>query len=188
MYSRRLAVVLLVCATSALLEQASPSAPVLDVVIGAPYSAERTMTGSNQKVKLYRDSQGRTRTDPSVTAGLRVVEIDDPVAGYVYMLDATKHVAHRRKLAPVHEIHPTGQPIEARGGSRALGTKTMQGIPVYGYAVDAVGPIEVWHSFDLDVDVLFKSGESIVQLVNITRSEPDRALFQVPADYHIVDN
>ncbi len=182
----KLVVVLVVC--SALFGQVSPTKPVHDAVIGAPYSAERSMTGSTQNVKLYRDSKGRTRTDPAITAGLPVVEIDDPVAGYAYTLDAAKHVAHRRKLGPVHETHPTGQPLTPPAGARSLGVKTMQGVPVYGYAVDAVGPIEVWHSFDLDVDVLFKSGASTVQLVNITRSEPDRALFQVPADYRVVDN
>ncbi len=185
-YIGKLVVFLLVC--SALFGQVSPTKPVHDAVIGAPYSAERSMTGSTQNVKLYRDSKGRTRTDPAITAGLPVVEIDDPVAGYMYTLDAAKHLAHRRKLAPVHEIHPTGQPVTPPAGARSLGMKTMQGVPVYGYAVDAVGPIEVWHSFDLDVDVLFKSGASAVQLVNITRSEPDRALFQVPSDYRIVDN
>ena len=58
--------------------------------------------------KVYRDSQGRTRTerplcrrsmdDPDAV----YVEIRDPVAGYAYLLDVQEHTAHRYVLQ-VHE-------------------------------------------------------------------------------------
>jgi len=49
---------------------------------------------------------------------------------------------------------------------------------------------EQWYSPELQVYVLTKqsdprSGETIYRLTNINRSEPDRALFEVPADYAI---
>jgi hypothetical protein len=49
---------------------------------------------------------------------------------------------------------------------------------------------EQWHSPELQVFVLTKQsdprfGETIYRLTNITRSEPDRALFEVPADYNV---
>jgi hypothetical protein len=49
---------------------------------------------------------------------------------------------------------------------------------------------EQWHSPELQVFVLTKQsdprfGETIYRLTNITRSEPDRALFEVPADYSV---
>lgn len=51
---------------------------------------------------------------------------------------------------------------------------------------------EQWYSPELQVYVLTKqsnprSGETIYRLTNINRSEPDRALFEVPADYTLRD-
>jgi hypothetical protein len=31
-------------------------------------------------------------------------------------------------------------------------------------------------------------GETIYRLTNITRSEPDRALFEIPTDYKVIEN
>ena len=82
-------------------------------VTGAPYSAqqvdEHTQTladGTNivqqpRTVMMYRDGQGRTRTErpglfgPNQQSGPVVIEIKDPVAGYQYILDSEAHVAHR---------------------------------------------------------------------------------------------
>jgi hypothetical protein len=51
---------------------------------------------------------------------------------------------------------------------------------------------EQWYSPELQVYVLSKqsdprTGETIYRLTNINRSEPDRALFEVPADYTLRD-
>ena len=51
---------------------------------------------------------------------------------------------------------------------------------------------EQWYSLELQVYVLTKqsdprSGETIYRLANINRSEPDRALFEVPADYSVIE-
>jgi hypothetical protein len=51
---------------------------------------------------------------------------------------------------------------------------------------------EHWYSAELQMDVLTKrsdprSGESVTRLTNINRSEPARALFDVPSDFRIVD-
>jgi hypothetical protein len=51
---------------------------------------------------------------------------------------------------------------------------------------------EIWVSRDLNVVVSSKivdprQGERIQTLSNISRAEPDAALFQVPPDYEIVD-
>ena len=51
---------------------------------------------------------------------------------------------------------------------------------------------EQWYSLELQVFVLTKqsdprSGETIYRLANINRSEPDRALFEVQADYSIIE-
>ena len=51
---------------------------------------------------------------------------------------------------------------------------------------------ESWFSPELKVQVLQKnsdprSGESTTRLTNISRAEPDASLFQVPADYEIME-
>jgi hypothetical protein len=86
-----------------------------------------------------------------------------------------------------------------------LGTETIEGVLAEGkrttivYPIGAVGndrPIttvsETWMSTDLKTVVLSKhsdprSGESTTRLTNISRAEPDPALFQIPSDYEIVD-
>jgi hypothetical protein len=84
-----------------------------------------------------------------------------------------------------------------------LGQKVIEGVMAEGtrtttiIAAGAIGneqPIKVvseqWFSPDLQVLVSTRhsdprSGETVYRLVNIVRGEPDRALFEVPADYTI---
>lgn len=101
--------------------------PFLDrrPITGAPYSAEEAFdhtqtladgTHITQKTrisKLFRDSEGRTRTErPMFTSmgsnseGVVIVEIADPVSGSRFILDAYNHVAHR--FAPPEK---RGEPI-----------------------------------------------------------------------------
>ena len=79
-------------------------------------------------------------------------------------------------------------------GVQAEGHRTIETIPP-----DAEGndrPItvvsETWFSPELKLTVLSKrsdprSGESTVQMLNLSRAEPDPSLFTVPGDYSIVD-
>jgi len=83
----------------------------------------------------------------------------------------------------------------------SLGTQTINGVLAEGTrytrtipagAIGNQNPIvitsERWYSPDLQVVVLSKrndprAGETITQLTNIQRGEPDASLFQVPSDY-----
>ena len=52
---------------------------------------------------------------------------------------------------------------------------------------------DTWISSDLKVTVLTETddgqaGHSTMKLVNIVRSEPNAALFQIPADYTVKEN
>lgn len=96
-------------------------------------------------------------------------------------------------------------PSRPQRTTESLGTEIMEGVSVDGsrtttvYPVGSIGndrPVtetaEVWHSPDLRDDVLRKTtslldGDYTSRLTNITRVEPDPALFQVPLDYQIVD-
>jgi hypothetical protein len=96
------------------------SAPAfaLPAVTGSPYSAEQ-ITEHNQtladgthivqppnKTLLFRDSQGRTRTERPMMFGFgkpgpTMVTIEDPVAGCRYTLDTQNDIAHRQETQPL---------------------------------------------------------------------------------------
>jgi len=88
----------------------------------------------------------------------------------------------------------------------SLGTQTIEGVTAEGtrstHTIPAgeIGntlPIEIvdetWYSPELQIMVMTKhrdprSGENTYRLTNINRSEPDRSLFEVPADYTVSEN
>ncbi len=92
------------------------------------------------------------------------------------------------------------------GKTESLGTRNFEGVEAEGtrtvtvIEAGAVGnerPIEIvyerWYSKELQLIVYSRHydprfGEQIYRLTNINRSEPDRSLFQPPADYKIVPN
>ena len=77
-------------------------------------------------------------------------------------------------------------------GVEAEGIRTVQSIPAGTMGNER--PIEItferWYSPELQMDVMTKSndprwGESTMRLINISRSEPDSSLFQIPSDYTV---
>jgi hypothetical protein len=213
---------------------------------GAPYSAEQIsetvqtladgthITQPAMKTMYYRDSQGRTRMEhsfplpPGAVAGTEtpsLIEINDPVSGAHYTLEARNKTARKWSMPtamPVSSPRPPtsgarlGPPANSAAPANAgkpkpefsyedLGTQTIEGVVAEGrrttiaYPVGAFGndrPIttthDVWFSNELKAVILSnntdpRSGESTTKLVNISRAEPDPTLFQIPADYQIVD-
>jgi hypothetical protein len=206
--------------------------PFAKVVTGAPYSADV----SNQSVQtlgdgntvqhsttghIARDSAGRTYSQETITGGpfgqggpVMVTFINDPVAGYSYVLNANTKIATRRAIPkPPSGTPPAGAlgngPRRPRDSfdvtTSDLGTQTIAGVSAQGKSVThtvpagAIGnaqPIistnETWYSPDLQVIVLAKRndprmGQSTYSLTNIQRSEPAATLFQIPSDYTIQD-
>ncbi|MHB8484986.1 MAG: hypothetical protein ACYDCM_04520 [Candidatus Acidiferrales bacterium] len=100
---------------------------------------------------------------------------------------------------------PLAEPQLPQRSTESLGTQVMEGVYVEGQRTTSVFPTgsegndrpitqtcETWTSPDLQMPVLSKcsdprTGNNVTRLTNIDRSEPDPALFQVPADYSIVD-
>ena len=206
------------------------------VVKNAPYSAElvtesvQTLADGNHirqtsSVKIYRDSEGRTRREQSVNLnGLasnanmpQLVFINDPVAGMNYALNAKDRTANKSTWASGGRMGKNGTPREPSGAgdpqrprrgmapeqnvkTELLGHQTMEGLPVEGRRVTMTIPAgqmgndqpiqivtETWFSPDLQTVVLSKrtdprSGETVTRMVNVSRSEPSRMLFEVPAD------
>ena len=99
--------------------------------------------------------------------------------------------------------HERSAARSAQFATEDLGTQTMEGVTVQGKRITrtiAAGQIgnekalqvvtEIWYSPDLQTIVMSKTddprnGETVYKLTNISRSEPDAALFQVPSDYKV---
>jgi hypothetical protein len=82
--------------------------------------------------------------------------------------------------------------MQTINGVQANGTRVTRTIPAgrIGNAQPIQMVTETWRSPDLQVPVMVKTsdprtGTRVVQLTNITRSEPDPTLFQVPSDYTV---
>ncbi len=212
-----------------------------DVITGKPYSAKRvekhvrtlqdgTHITDVSTVLQYRDADGRTRLDEQVPTmkdlGFIIIEIDDPVAGYHYTLDALDKVAYRiemtqnvvpglsmklpRPLASAScaarvklpaKAEEMGEDIE----NEELGTRVIGGLVVEGTRSTTKTPAglmdndqplthvqEIWFSTDICSPVLRRfwspqGEESTSELTDISTTQPDSALFQIPPDYKIVD-
>jgi hypothetical protein len=95
---------------------------------------------------------------------------------------------HRASDAPPAQTENLG--LQTINGVAATGTRTTQSIPAG--AIGNAAPIqivrEVWMSQDLKIPIMIKTsdprfGETVMQLTNITQSNPDAGLFQVPSGY-----
>ena len=169
--------------------------PYVDVsggpVIGAPYSAV-AVTETNQTLadgnhiqvkrsqKVYRDGQGRERTETGVPV---TTTISDPTAKVSYRLDADRHTAVRTafaaatlarlqadrlqvetlNLASVLTAIPKGGraakedlPAQSMEGVLATGTRTTVTIPAgeIGNEKPILVVDEVWYSPELKVNVM----------------------------------
>jgi hypothetical protein len=146
-------------------------------VTGAPYSAEEVtervqtladgthVTQPAVKVKMYRDSVGRTRTERSM-AGLpgqpefpAMIMITDPVAHVMYRLSQSDKVAYKQVIptpesqpafrpstAVAHDGPPPRRPPEIPDAERpkhtedTLGNDTIDGVPVQGSRQTTIWP------------------------------------------------
>jgi TonB family protein len=118
----------------------SPRRFVGSAITGRPYSAERVtehvqiaadgtrFTTNNQQETIYRDSQGRTRTEraimrspangPKPTGDVPLlIEISDPVANVGYTLDTQNKVSHRYAFEPT----PRAGAMPSGGGGGGAG-------------------------------------------------------------------
>ena len=91
-----------------------------------------------------------------------------------------------------NNVATTSLGTQTINGVQAEGTRITRTIPAgaIGNANPIVMTTERWYSTDLHTVVMIKRtdprmGETIFQLTNIQRQEPDASLFQVPSDYTV---
>lgn len=158
---------------------------------------------------------GTVEATTSAQTPRTVINIHDPVAGVSSELDATSKTAHQMTIptrgggngfgggrgpreangqtasADPNVVRET-LPMQTINGVQATGTRVTRTIPAgqIGNSQPIQVITETWHSPDLKVPVMTKRidpvhGNVTTQLMNITRSEPDPSLFQVPSDYTV---
>lgn len=207
----------------------TPSVWTQPAVAGAPYSGEqvteRVQTLGNgihiksvpqNTQRIWRDSQGRTRTELLLTVGLQPIKngefvlamIIDPVAGFTYILDDANKIAHRYAItappAPRQAAAPSAIP-PPRWSSEDLGTQSIEGLTVEGTRQTSTTPVgevgndqpivstsEIWYSKELGITVLRKysdprNGDDTTRFINVSRAEPQAGLLEVPEGYTVVD-
>lgn len=178
--------------------------------------------------KIFRDSEGRTRMERAMGGITRpgdrgaspqfvLVEIDDTVEGYLYLLDSEHKIAYRSRYTPV-PVRPvqtapkppvqTATPPPKEGmpqtTTESLGIRVIQGVQAEGQRQTTVYPVgfrgndrpltnvnETWTSPQLQLTVLTTSksgtGETTLEIVNLSLLAPVADLFRVPLDYQVVD-
>ena len=196
------------------------------LVTGRPYSAV-AVTHSEQvygdglriehtnKTALYRDEQGRTRTDSDNGSHVNIL---DPIQGLninlevlpklatkAIMVNARKNTFNRPSQGLPSPFETAQLQAKRTPGAVAedLGKQTINGVPALGARVVNTIPFgklgndrefkivyERWVSQDLQVLVKTvttdpREGTITYELTNISRFPPDPRLFEIPAEYTV---
>jgi len=175
--------------------------------------SDGTRISRKTTASVYRDSEGRTRREQTLSAigpfaaageAPQRVYIHDPVAGVQYALDPHSRTAHKMMPwggPPPEHRPPSSSQIKTESlgkqmieGVEAEGTRSTLTIPAGQIGNDR--PIEIvserWYSPALQEVVLSKHndprmGEYLYRLTILNRGEPARSLFEVPADYKVME-
>ena len=178
-------------------------------ITGRPYSADgltettqfqadgsRTVTKATT-TKIYRDNDGRERTEKIENGHATSITISDPVLRVTYTLDPAAKTAIKTSASPRPIIKggmvgegftsPSTSPAEKR---EDLGQKVIEQMAANGTRITLGSTIsESWFSSDLKVVIVSRNtnpqSEVTHRLINISRLDPPRSLFEVPAGYQI---
>jgi hypothetical protein len=195
-------------------------------VTGAPFSATRTETHQEtladgnliqqtRTEKVYRDVDGRMRTESTMTtpsgASKTTITIVDPVAGFVAHLNPADSSAFKMTLHTPPAGAPKAPPESSADANRPqrvktdLGSKTVGGLEATGTSVKMTIPAgamgnaqaivetrEIWVSTALKIPVEVTSndprhGNSSMVMSNIAPGAQDPTLFQIPSSYTVKD-
>jgi hypothetical protein len=173
---------------------------------------DRFSSPSESRGNEARDSEGRTFTagqrhwiykedGKSVLKSEMLYRVNDPIAHTTTSWDSSSKVAKLVKW-PVQggaELNCQSAcnalflPFSSEFGFENIGTRVIEGLAVEGkrstYSVDAGNVVhEVWYSPELKLVIVEtnddpRSGSWRNELINISRKEPERALFSLPKDY-----
>ncbi len=160
--------------------------------------------------RIYNER--RRLVGPSFNGNPRLLamHIFDPETRLNTYLDPSTHIARqtmRPESAPTVEPK-SGSPVAARNPlveEQDLGTEIMENVLVHGIRRSRTVPAtssgtgeafvvtdEYWYSDELHLNMLVKhddprSGQQTVTVTHLDRSEPNQAMFQIPAGYKVLD-
>jgi hypothetical protein len=166
------------------------------ILIEDPVAGQHITLDSNSKTAIKMSNSQTKKADeaaaregvPPLTPGVRV------------MFNSTGSGQTQQTI--------TAMKIKAddeRAATTDLGTQTIEGVAAQGSRITRTIPAgemgndlpivittETWFSPELKVLIMSKSsdprmGETTYKLTNLSRAEPDPALFQIPADYTVKD-
>lgn len=176
----------------------SPEPPHL-VLIEDPVAGVHITLDSNTKTAMkMQTGQMKKLDEASAANGVPAIASDrlffhtatpGPPAPNIQIL-----TTHSAKLTDEGQVAKTDVGTQTIEGVPAKGTKLTRTIPAgeMGNELPLVITTETWYSPDLKLLVMSKSndprmGETTYKLTNISRTEPDPALFQIPSDYTVKD-
>jgi hypothetical protein len=134
----------------------------------------------------------------------------DPSSRLSVFMNTQLHLARETVLraperAPADEL-PPGQQLQRRGyAATDLGTQSVDGVPLRGTRKTLTIPAEMsgtgkpivvtddyWYSEALSIYMIIRhndprTGEQLIAVTNVERTEPPAELFAVPAEYKVVD-
>lgn len=185
-----------------LLGAAAQSSPPKLITIVDPVAGYRYMI----------DGENKTAHRIPIGANTKVVSIKGPAGE---SSEKGEHVMFYQRVATAGPDMPVGGNVvfKSRGAvpdgpaptTENLGDQTIDGIHATGTRMTTTIPVggmgneqpmhvtsERWYSPELKAAVLTKhtdpwAGELKTQFTNVSTAEPDSSLFQVPADYKVVD-
>ena len=203
----------------------------MQLVTGVPYSA-RQSTESIQTLAdgthitrqvppdtmTWRDSSGRVRIEMDPSSGKDgpcrsvLIEVEDPVAGHLYVIDPINKIAHRLQVVPMPVparsagLAPDARPTRPGGPtmtSQPLGKRMMLGTEAEGTTRTMTYPVgsrndrpltitdEIWTAPGIGLVYSKNSNPdgtvTTTMLNDLSTAEPDPTLFRIPAGYEIVD-
>lgn len=150
-----------------------------------------------------RPSSSRSGMVYATSDGTIQIGSSSPKAEVAADSGVSPRVQARASLTTDHAgVDDVGQ---SKGTMENLGTQTIEGVVVNGHRMTRIWPVglvgndrpftttqEFWLSSELRIEILGiqddpRTGERTHKLINISRDEPDAALFQVPPDYTVKD-
>lgn len=196
-------------------------------VKGAPFSGDM-MTESTQSrpdgsqkrnescVKIYRDSEGRTRGDserelPQGGKETSVTIFDAVGQVFITLNPQTKTatVKHLKPPAPPASAAPTDASVDIFQAMPGTKSEKLEDKQIDGYKVSGTRRVttiqsnkgaepvtvvtETWYSSDLKSPLLVTHDDprsarrTVMRITNIRRGDPDPRMFQVPSGYAVKD-
>lgn len=128
-----------------------------------------------------------------LTGRFTLSQIWDPVGRFVYILDDDRNIAHRFATNEGPRPAAAAKPEKI---TEYLGWRNIEGVMAEGTKETKTSPVmttnEEWYSPELKRHVLLiysdpRIGLRVQRTTNISRAEPDPALFQPPVAYSVVD-